>query len=56
MLSEISAGLAAGDLVLVDPATGLSEGTRIRTVRSALPSGESAADASSRNELPVQFD
>ena len=56
VLSEISAGLAAGDLVLVDPATGLSEGTRIRTVRSALPSGESAADASSRNELPVQFD
>jgi HlyD family secretion protein len=56
VLSEISAGLAAGDLVLVDPATGLLEGTRIRTVNSPMPSGESAADASSRNELPVQFD
>lgn len=56
VLSEISAGLAAGDLVLVDPATGMLEGTRIRTVSSPMPSGESAADASSRNELPVQFD
>lgn len=56
VLSEISAGLARGDLVLVDPVSGLTAGTRIRAVRSPLPVSENAADDSSRNELPVQFD
>jgi HlyD family secretion protein len=56
VLSEITAGLAAGDQVLANPATTLADGTRVRVEPWPLPTNAGAATASSRNELPVQFD
>ena len=56
VFSEITAGLAAGDRVLVDPVSELADGARVRVEPWPMPMGERAAEDSSRNELPVQFE
>jgi len=54
-MTEVLEGLAAGDLVLADAAgVAAVEGERVRAEVGALPAPDAAA--SSRRELPVQFD
>lgn len=54
-MTEVLEGLAAGDLVLADAAgVTAGEGGRVRAEVGALPAPDAAA--SSRRELPVQFD
>jgi HlyD family secretion protein len=53
--SEIVAGLEAGNLVLADPSTDLTEDSRVRVKERLLPT-DHADLANSGNELPVQFD
>jgi HlyD family secretion protein len=54
-MTEIVEGLVAGDLVLADAAgVTTGEGGRVRAEAGALPAPD--ATASSRRELPVQFD
>lgn len=55
-MTEVVAGLQAGDRVLSDPSLGLEEGARVRFVlRPSLLAAADSAEAS-RNELPVSFD
>lgn len=53
-LTEVTAGLQAGDRVLADAKAPLTEGDRVRVVSSALPVG--AADTATRKELPAKLD
>ena len=53
-LTEVTAGLQAGDRVLADAKAPLTEGDRVRVVASALPVG--AADTATRKELPAKLD
>jgi HlyD family secretion protein len=55
VMAEITGGLAAGDLVLAAAASvqDLKEGERVRVALETLPAGN--GDASSRRELPVNF-
>ena len=54
-MSEIRAGLRAGDRVLADPTAPLADGTRVRFTERTAPVAGSAVDAATRNELPVNF-
>jgi HlyD family secretion protein len=53
-MTEIRSGLSAGDLVLAAASSvkDLGDGARVRVTREAMPA---SADASSRRELPVNF-
>jgi HlyD family secretion protein len=53
-LTEITAGLQAGDWILADAQAPVAEGDRVRVESSALPVG--AADTATRKELPARFD
>jgi HlyD family secretion protein len=55
-MTEVTAGLAAGDVVLAGAAkvAGVKEGGRVRVALEALP--EAGSDTASRRELPVSFD
>ncbi len=53
-MTEVTAGLQAGDRVLADAKAPLTEGDRVRVVPSALPVG--AADTATRKELPAKLD
>ena len=54
-MTQVVEGLAAGDVVLADAAgVTVAEGDRVRAEVGALPAPD--ASASSRRELPVQFD
>lgn len=52
--SEITAGLNAGDIILADAGTTVTEGQRVR-VKAVRPSADAAGTAS-RNEMPVSLD
>lgn len=55
-LTEVTAGLAAGDRVLAGAATvAAADGQRLRVTLQALPDAASA-EAAQRGELPVRFD
>ena len=55
-LTEVAAGLAAGDRVLAGAATvAADDGQRLRVTLQALPDAASA-EAAQRGELPVRFD
>ncbi len=56
VMTEVIEGLQAGDLVLASAASvkDVAAGTRVRVTLEQLPA--SGADASSRRELPVNFD
>ena len=55
-MTEVTAGLQAGDLVLADAAAvTLQDGQRVRTTLQAPPPADAASQAS-RGEPPVQFD
>lgn len=55
-LTEVTAGLAAGDRVLAGAATvAVADGQRLRVTLQALPDAASA-EAAQRGELPVRFD
>ncbi|KAB7623953.1 efflux RND transporter periplasmic adaptor subunit [Alkalilimnicola sp. S0819] len=53
-MSEVLAGLRAGDRVLADGAAALAEGARVRFSERAPPAG-GEDERASRNELPVSF-
>lgn len=53
-MTEISAGLQAGDRVLADAQAPLAEGDRVRVESAAMP--VAANDTTTRNELPARFD
>jgi HlyD family secretion protein len=55
-MTEVTAGLAAGDVVLAGAAevAGVKEGGRVRVALEALP--QAGSDTASRRELPVSFD
>lgn len=53
-LTEITAGLEAGDLILTDAQAPVEEGDRVRLVPSALP--VDAVNSATRKELPANLD
>lgn len=53
-LTEVLAGLQAGDWVLADARAPVAEGERVRVQADALP--VAAADSATRKELPARFD
>ncbi len=55
-MSEVTAGLKAGDHVLADAESSLVDGTRVRLQQEKIPFAQPANDANSKNELPVKFD
>lgn len=55
VMTEVIAGLNAGDRVLADATTSINEGARVRFTARSTPVAGSTVD-SSRNELPVSFD
>jgi HlyD family secretion protein len=53
-LTEITAGLQAGDWILADAEAAIEEGRRVRVREAAQP--VDAADPATRKELPAKFD
>lgn len=53
VLSEVTAGVKAGDWVLANGAAELSDGQRVRIVKEELP--QAGRSSATRNELPVRF-
>jgi HlyD family secretion protein len=54
-LSEIVAGLTAGDQVLADASSTLAVGSRVHAVVQKAPVDRPTLDPATRNELPVKF-
>lgn len=53
-ISEVIAGLKAGDHILANPVSSLTDGTRVRLKLEKIPFAQ-AYTADSKNELPVKF-
>lgn len=53
-ISEVIAGLKAGDHILANPVSSLTDGTRVRLKLEKIPFAQ-AHTADSKNELPVKF-
>lgn len=53
-ISEVIAGLKAGDHILANPVSSLTDGTHVRLKLEKIPFAQ-AYTADSRNELPVKF-
>ena len=53
-ISEVIAGLKAGDHILANPVSSLTDGTRVRLKLEKIPFAQAYA-ADSKNELPVKF-
>lgn len=53
-LTEVTAGLQAGDWILADAQAAVKEGDRARVVSTGLPAD--ATDPATRKELPARFD
>lgn len=53
-ISEVIAGLKAGDHILANPVSSLTDGTRVRLKLEKIPFAHAYA-ADSKNELPVKF-
>lgn len=53
-LTEVTAGLQAGEWVLADAGAALQDGDRVHVVASAAPTG--TADPATRKELPAKLD
>ncbi|WP_198929196.1 efflux RND transporter periplasmic adaptor subunit [Marinobacter sp. X15-166B] len=54
-MTEIVAGLSAGDAVLADGTAPLADGTRVRFRERKAPVSRESGDTATRNELPVNF-
>jgi HlyD family secretion protein len=53
-LTEVGAGLQAGDWILADAGADIEEGSRVRVIAGSLPVGTAAT--ATRKELPARFD
>jgi HlyD family secretion protein len=53
-ISEVIAGLKAGDHILANPVSSLTDGTRVRLKLEKIPFAQEYT-ADSKNELPVKF-
>lgn len=54
-MTEVLAGLSAGDAVLADATAPLADGTRVRFTPRAAPVAATGADSASANEMPVNL-
>ena len=54
-MTEVLAGLSAGDAVLADATAPLADGTRVRFTPRAAPVAANGAESASANEMPVNL-